>query len=158
MKQTVSYFAAPTGMTVLRSHYSVSLTLDRLAALAEPRGLHVYARIDHARLAGERGLYMPPTQLLLLGNPLSSTVAMLERPSLAIDVPMKALAWRDQEGGTRLGTLDLDWLIQRHGLDGPVRDMGLAMSETLRSLVQAAASPDVTVHERSAAPPARRTG
>lgn len=157
MKQTVSDLVPPPGLTVLRSDYAVSVTLDRLSALAGQRGLLVYTRIDHARLAEQRGLRMPPMQLLLFGNPLSSTVAMLECPSLAIDVPMKALAWQHQDGGTRLGYLDLDWVMRRHGLPEQVRELGLAMNDGLRTLVHAAASAEVAVRG-SVALPTRRAG
>lgn len=134
---------APPGMQILRSAYTVTATLDRLVAMVEQRGLRVYARIDHARIADGHGLRMPPTQLLLFGNPLTSTVAMLQEPTLAIDVPMKALAWRHDDGHTRVGYLDLEWLAQRHALSESQREMTLAMNETLRGLIFAAASRQV---------------
>ena len=37
---------------------------------------------------------MPPTQLLIFGNPKGGTPVMLAAPTAAIDLPLKALAWQ----------------------------------------------------------------
>lgn len=136
---------APPGMQIMRSAYTVTTTIDRLVAMVEHRGLRVYARIDHARIADGCGLRMPPTQLLLFGNPLASSVTMLEQPTLAIDLPMKVLAWRHEDGHTRVGYLDLDWLAQRHSLPEAQRDIIQAVNQSLRTLVYAAISREVAL-------------
>lgn len=136
---------APPGMQIMRSAYTVTTTIDRLVAMVEHRGLRVYARIDHARIADGCGLRMPPTQLLLFGNPLASSVTMLEQPTLAIDLPMKVLAWRHEDGHTRVGYLDLDWLAQRHALPEAQRDIVQAVNQSLRTLVYAAISREVAL-------------
>lgn len=136
---------APPGMQIMRSAYTVTTTIDRLVAMVEHRGLRVYARIDHARIADGCGLRMPPTQLLLFGNPLASSVTMLEQPTLAIDLPMKVLAWRHEDGHTRVGYLDLDWLAQRHALPEAQRDIIQAVNQSLRTLVYAAISREVAL-------------
>lgn len=136
---------APPGMQIMRSAYTVTTTIDRLVAMVEHRGLRVYARIDHARIADGCGLRMPPTQLLLFGNPLASSVTMLEQPTLAIELPMKVLAWRHEDGHTRVGYLDLDWLAQRHALPEAQRDIIQAVNQSLRTLVYAAISREVAL-------------
>lgn len=130
----------PPGLCILRSAYTVTSTLDRLAAMVEQRGLRVYSRIDHARIADSYGLRMPPTQLLLFGNPLAAAVAMLEQPTMAIDLPLRVLAWRHDDGHTRVAYFDLHALAQRHGLPESQREMTEAVNESLRVLVRAAAS------------------
>lgn len=145
MNEQVSNPHAPPGMQIMRSAYTVTTTIDRLVAMVEQRGLRVYARIDHARIADGCGLRMPPTQLLLFGNPLASSVAMLEQPTLAIDLPMKVLAWRHDDGHTRVGYLDLDWMADRHALPEAQRDITQAVNQSMRALVRAAASREVSL-------------
>jgi hypothetical protein len=41
---------------------------------------------------------MPPTQLLIFGNPRAGTPVMLAAPTSAIDLPLKVLAWQDAVG------------------------------------------------------------
>ncbi|MEH1919566.1 DUF302 domain-containing protein [Nostoc sp.] len=44
-------------------------TIDRLEAILQAKGITVFARIDQQTEAEKVGLSLPPTQLLLFGNP-----------------------------------------------------------------------------------------
>jgi uncharacterized protein (DUF302 family) len=41
---------------------------------------------------------MPPTKLLIFGNPRAGTPLMLTARSSAIDLPLKILVWEDPQG------------------------------------------------------------
>ena len=58
----------------------------------------VFALIDHSGEAEKVGLKMRPTQLLIFGSPKGGTPLMVAAPRLAIDLPLKALAWQDEQG------------------------------------------------------------
>jgi uncharacterized protein (DUF302 family) len=102
------------GIVHLRSPFSVSETLQRLEALIATKGLVLFARIDHSGEAAKAGLQMPPTELLLFGSPASGTPLMIASPTLAIDLPLKALAWQDPEGVVWLSYNTPEYLQQRH--------------------------------------------
>ncbi|HEV2420738.1 MAG TPA: DUF302 domain-containing protein [Candidatus Acidoferrales bacterium] len=104
------------GIISLLSNYSVPETLDRLTAVLEGKGIQVFARIDHSGEAQKVGMRMPPTQLLIFGNPKSGTPVMLAAPTAAIDLPLKALAWEDAEGKVRLSYNDPEYLKRRFSL------------------------------------------
>jgi len=104
------------GMLHLDSPYSVSETVDRVLKLLSERGLTLFARIDHSGGAAAAGLEMPPTELLIFGNAKSGTPLMLAAPTLAIDLPLKALAWQDKNGKVRLSFNSTDYLKNRHDL------------------------------------------
>lgn len=86
------------GLITHPSPYTVPETLDRLEAILRAKNITVFARIDHSGEAIKVGLTMPPTQLLIFGNPKSGTPIMLAAPLSAIDLPLKALAWQDADG------------------------------------------------------------
>jgi uncharacterized protein (DUF302 family) len=109
-------FAADDGVTKRESNYSVPQTLDRLEVILKERGITVFARIDHAAEAAKVGLELPPTQLLIFGNPRSGTPLMVAHPTMAIDLPMKALAWRDAAGKVWIGFNSADYMKKRHEL------------------------------------------
>jgi uncharacterized protein (DUF302 family) len=109
-------FAADDGVTKRESAYSVPQTLDRLEAVLRERGITVFARIDHAGEAAKTGLVLPPTQLLIFGNPRSGTPLMVAHPTIAIDLPMKALAWQDAAGKVWIGFNSADYMKKRHDL------------------------------------------
>jgi uncharacterized protein (DUF302 family) len=79
-------------------------------------GMKVFARIDHAAEAHAAGLFMRPTVVLVFGNPKGGTPLMVARPTVAIDLPLKALMWEDDAGATWL-TYNTPVLLERHGLD-----------------------------------------
>jgi uncharacterized protein (DUF302 family) len=96
---------------------SVPETLDRLETILKTKGVPVFARIDHSGEAAKVGLSMPPTQVLIFGNPRAGTQVMLAAPTSAIDLPLKALAWQDSAGKVWLGYTDPRYLARRYGLD-----------------------------------------
>jgi uncharacterized protein (DUF302 family) len=103
------------GVIDVLSRYSVPETLARLQSILKEKGLTVFALIDHSGEAGKAGLTMRPTQLLIFGSPKGGTPLMVAAPSLAIDLPLKALAWQDEQGQVWLSYNSLEYLQERHG-------------------------------------------
>ena len=108
--------AAEYGMIHLTSPYSVPETLRRLESFLQARGLALFARIDHSGEAEKAGLKMRPTQLLIFGSPKQGTPLMVASPTLAIDLPLKALAWEDASGKVWLSYNTPEYLKQRHNI------------------------------------------
>ena len=104
------------GLIHLSSRYSVSETLARLEDILQSHHLTIFARIDHSGEAAKVGLQMLPTQLLIFGSPAGGTPLMVAAPTLAIDLPLKALAWQDVDGKTWLSYNRPDYLQRRHGV------------------------------------------
>ena len=104
------------GIVDLPSRYSVSETLARLQVLLKENGVSVFALVDHSGEAAKVGLEMRPTQLLIFGNPKGGTPLMVAAPSVAIDLPLKALAWQDAQGKVWLSYNAPEYLQQRHNI------------------------------------------
>jgi uncharacterized protein (DUF302 family) len=102
------------GIVHLQSPYSVPETLQRLEALVTAKGLTIFARVDHSGEAAKVSMEMPPTELILFGSPNSGTPLMIASPTLAIDLPLKALAWQDVYGAVWLSYNNPEYLQQRH--------------------------------------------
>jgi uncharacterized protein (DUF302 family) len=128
------------GLVTLASEYPVAETIDRLAALATARGLHIFTRVDHADGAAKAGMALRPTQLLIFGNPAGGTPLMQDRQAAGIDLPVKALAWEDAEGRVWLAYNDAAWIAQRHGLGAESRKAVEAVAAGLAALTKAAAT------------------
>lgn len=106
----------PTGLIHLASQDSVEETVQRIEQLLEQRGVMIFARVDHSGEAAKAGLSMRPTKLLIFGNPKAGTPLMQAAPTLAIDLPLKALVWEDPNGKVWLTYNDPAYLGQRHGV------------------------------------------
>jgi uncharacterized protein (DUF302 family) len=103
------------GIIDVPSRYSVPETLARLQSILKEKNITVFALIDHSGEAEKAGLKMRPTQLLIFGNPKGGTPLMVAAPRLAIDLPLKALAWQDEQGQVWLSHNSPEYLQQRHG-------------------------------------------
>ena len=103
------------GIVDVPSRYPVPETLARLEEILKDKGITVFALIDHSGEAEKAGLKMRPTLLLVFGSPKSGTPLMVAAPRLAIDLPLKALAWQDEKGQVWLSYNAPEYLQQRHG-------------------------------------------
>jgi uncharacterized protein (DUF302 family) len=104
------------GLVHLESPCTVTETLTRLERLVRLRGLTVLARIDHSGDAARVGLEMRATELLIFGNPKAGTPLMIASPTVAIDLPLKALAWEDADGKVWLSFNSSGYLAERHSI------------------------------------------
>jgi uncharacterized protein (DUF302 family) len=102
------------------SKYSVPETLHRLETILTEKGIKIFTLVDHSGEAEKAGLKMPPTQLLIFGNPKGGTPVMLAAPTAAIDLPWKALAWQDANGQVWLSYNDAAYIQRRFGLSDDV--------------------------------------
>ena len=123
------------GMVYVPSKYSMDETCQRLESLVKSRGLTVFALIDFSGDAAKVGLRMRPTQLLIFGNPKSGTPLMIASPSIALDLPLKALAWEDAQGKVWLSYNAPEYLKERHRL----RDELLANISGIGALIETVA-------------------
>src|SRR5450755_1132724 len=103
------------GLVNLAGKYSVDECTQRLETLLNERDIKIFARIDHSGEAEKVGLTMRPTKLLIFGNPKGGTPLMQAAPTLAIDLPVKALFWEDEDGKSWLAYNDPAYLQERHG-------------------------------------------
>src|SRR5579863_1341966 len=90
--------AQGNGLVQLASGYSIDETVKRLEAAFGQKNLQIFAVIDHSGEAEKVGLKMKPTKVLIFGSPKGGTPLMVAAPSLAIDLPMKALVAEDADG------------------------------------------------------------
>jgi uncharacterized protein (DUF302 family) len=104
------------GIVKIQSHHSVDETVDKLKTILQSKGVTLFALIDHSGEAEKVGMKMPPTKLLIFGNPKGGTPLMLASPSVAIDLPLKILVAEDSQGKVWISYNSAEYLKERHGL------------------------------------------
>ena len=107
---------ADDGLVTVASDESFEATVDRITSDIEESPLRLVTTIDHASNAGSADLDLPPTTLLVFGNPTVGTPLMQASRTIAIDLPQKMLVWEADEG-TRVAYNDPTYLAERHGID-----------------------------------------
>ena len=104
------------GIISKSTNRTVDETVERLKALLQAKGIKLFAVIDHSGEANTIGIKMPPTKLLIFGNPKGGTPLMLAAPTVAIDLPLKLLVWEDVDGKRWISYNSPQYLKQRHAL------------------------------------------
>jgi uncharacterized protein (DUF302 family) len=102
------------GFASLPSRYPVDKTLERLQSILTEKGVAIFAVVDHSGEAAKAGMEMRPTKLVVFGNPKGGTPLMIAAPSVAIDLPLKALIWEDSDGNIWISYNSPAYLQQRH--------------------------------------------
>jgi uncharacterized protein (DUF302 family) len=127
-----------TGLKTFRSNFSVKETVDRLSEVVQSNGLTVFVRIDHSANATRVGLQLRPTELILFGNPKAGTVLMQDKQTSGLDLPVKALAWEDEDGKVWLTYNEASWIASRHGLTDRSSAVVKAIEDGMKMVCEAA--------------------
>lgn len=126
------------GLIVVPTKHTVAEVLTRIVSIAKARGITIFAQIDFSGDAARSKLTLRPTGLVILGNPTAGTPLMVATPTVAIDLPLKLLAFEDQDGRTWVAYDDPEYLRRRHGFPETL----IANIAPIRGLAQAAAAND----------------
>ena len=105
-------------LITLKSQHSVADTANNFAKLIDDKGLRLFARIDHAANAAGVDLELPPTQVILFGNPNAGTVLMQCSATVALDLPQKVLVSEDQSGDVWLSYTSPAYMKELHNIEG----------------------------------------
>ncbi len=100
----------------MQSHHSTEETVARLREILQAKGVKLFTIVDHSGEAENVGLKMPPTKLLIFGNPKAGIPLMLAAPSVALDLPLKILVAEDAAGKTWISYNAPLFLQARHDL------------------------------------------
>lgn len=113
---TADAMADANGMISKKSHFSVKETLDKLEAVLKKKGIGVALRWSHDAKAKGVGIPLRPTELLIFGNPKLGSHMFTANQTAGIDLPLKALAWKDESGQVWLTYNDPAYIVKRHNI------------------------------------------
>ena len=135
--------AASSGLVTVASNHAAFDTIERLEAAVQAKGWVVFARLDHAAAAEAAGLQLRTRTVIVFGSPKGGTPAMQTNPTLAIDLPLKALVWEDESGKVWLTCNSAEFVRQhvygRHGLTlgaEPTQGLATLLGDVARQATQ----------------------
>ena len=104
------------GIIKIKSTHSVSETINKLEAVLSKKGMTIFKRVNHTAGAKKVGLQLRPTELLIFGNPKVGTPLIQCSQTAALDLPQKALAYKDENGQVWLAYNDPAYMANRHDI------------------------------------------
>ena len=128
---------SPEGSITIASPLDFPATVERLEKTIASHGMTVMARIDHAKAAEAAGLSLPPTVVLIFGNAKAGTPLMQVNRAVGVDLPLKVLVWRDEQGVTQMTYNDVGWLAKRYNLSAEVLPFIEKMKQALDQVLKA---------------------
>lgn len=127
------------GLVTRESDASVAESVERVKAVIEEKeALGLMAEIDHSANAATVDRDLPPTTVLVFGNPDLGTPLMQAGRSLAIDLPQKLLVMEEADGTVTVTYNDPAYLADRHDIADET-DRLATVSDALSSLAAVAA-------------------
>ncbi|HJQ60604.1 MAG TPA: DUF302 domain-containing protein [Vineibacter sp.] len=125
------------GVVRLRSIYPMAETIDRLKKDVAAKGIMFFSEIDQAKLAADANIRLPPSTLLIFGNPPLGTQFITAKPQAGLDWPVRLLVFQDAAGAVWMAYTDFAWIAHRHGIKNREPQFKMA-SEVIASITSAA--------------------
>ena len=105
------------GVTSFTAAGTVDSVYNNLrTALSANGNISIVAEVDHAANAAAAGLDLPPTRLIIFGNPRLGTPLLQAEQSIGIDLPQKVLVYESAAGEVTVCFNDPAYLAERHGI------------------------------------------
>jgi uncharacterized protein (DUF302 family) len=128
------------GLITARSNFGYGETLARFEAAVRANGLRIVASVDHAIAAGEAGLSLDATTVLMVGDGRRQAALMKALRLIALELPFKVLIWQDADG-TWLSYIDFRWLAKRYEAGPEVVRLITDMAVMIDGIARKAGSP-----------------
>lgn len=105
-------------VTVTAEQATVDDTVGRVKDdIDTNENLSLVAELDHRENAGTVEMDLPPTVVVMFGNPAAGTPLMQEARSIGVDLPQKMLVWKDDDE-VKITYNDPEHIAERHGIEG----------------------------------------
>nr|WP_320016666.1 DUF302 domain-containing protein [uncultured Desulfobacter sp.] len=109
---------AVDGVVSVQSRFNVKDTADRMESILKEKGMTVFKRIRHSEAASKVGIELRDTELIIFGNPKVGSPLMKCQQRVAIDLPLKALIWEDDNAKVWISYNDPKYIEKRHNITG----------------------------------------
>ena len=105
-----------SGLVTIETDRGFDQTVAEIEQRIEESPLTHISTFDHTANAESVNLELPPTTVLLFGNPQIGTQLMDEGRTIGIDLPQKILVWEESDT-VCISYNDSQYLATRHGIE-----------------------------------------
>jgi uncharacterized protein (DUF302 family) len=130
--------AGDDGLVRVRSTYSVDETVARMRQDIAAKGITFFQEVDQAKLAAGAGIALPPSTLIVFGNPPLGAQFLTANPYSGLDWPVRVLVLQEADGSVWVAWTDFAWIARRHHIGDRQQQFAMATSvvESITSTVR----------------------
>jgi uncharacterized protein (DUF302 family) len=97
-----------------------------------------FMAVDQSRLGEKAGIKLPPSTLLIFGNPPLGIQFLTSNPNAGLDWPVRLLVTQDDKSQVWVIYTDFEWIKRRHRIEN--RDDAFKMaSDVIASITSSVA-------------------
>jgi uncharacterized protein (DUF302 family) len=104
---------------IKESRCSVDNTIKNIKDIVELRGLTFFAIINHRGNAKYVDMNLNESKMIIFGSAKIGTPLMQQDMLVGLDLPIRILVFRDNEGKVKIAYRDGSWLKGKHIIDSP---------------------------------------
>jgi uncharacterized protein (DUF302 family) len=108
-----------TKFVLFQSDYGPKETYQKMKGYLEEKGMFYPHIVDHETAAKNANMKLNTIYLVIFGNPKMGTLLMQENPEVGIELPLKALIYKDDEGRTWVLYKDMNYLKDLYFIKDP---------------------------------------
>ena len=112
----VVFAQASDGVIKVKSAYSMDETIARIKDDIAKKGIMFFSAVDQQQLAAKAGIELPPSTLLMFGNPALGSQFITAKGEAGLDWPVRLLVQQDDQGNVWAIYTDFGWIAKRHGI------------------------------------------
>jgi uncharacterized protein (DUF302 family) len=117
------------GIVRVKSAHGFDETVELLKKDIAAKGIIFFMAVDQAKLGENAGIKVPPSTLLIFGNPPLGIQFLTSNPNAGLDWPVRLLVTQDGKGQVWALYTDFDWIRRRHGIEN--RDDAFKMAASV---------------------------
>ena len=114
---SVTLFA--NDIIVKESACSVDETVKNLRNVLTSKGISIFAVINHSGNAKMVEMKLNESKMVIFGNPRVGTALMQQDMKVGLDLPLRVLIYKDNDGKVKMAYRDGSWLDNKHILNSP---------------------------------------
>jgi len=132
--------APAKGVIRLRSQYGFDETVTRLKADIAAKGIRFFDEIDQSKLGADAKIALPPSKLLLFGNPPLGVQFLTANRLAGLDWPVRMLVVQEGDGSVWVAWTDFAFIADRYAIDNRAAAFKMA-AEVSSSIAASVAKP-----------------
>ena len=106
--------ALANDIIIKNSSCTVGETVTNLKHLIRNKGLDIFETINHGSNARLVDMKLNESELVVFGNPRLGSSLMREDMTAGIDLPLRVLVYKDNDGKVKIAYRDGSWLEKNH--------------------------------------------